>query len=148
MTGNDRKPGKLFTRALAALLLAGGMAGAGEIESGIFEDGAHRRGKEYVRAREVLVQQGPKLIPFLQQQADSVDWRRLSGVVLLAPEGRPVPDAEVRVSLHRPRVEAHELLSKIDFLGWDQYRDQLDSQLYDQEGALGLGVKGIGLGIA
>jgi HEAT repeat protein len=66
------------------------VVGAGEIESGIFKDGAHRRGEEYVRARDVLVQQGPKLIPFLRQQADSVDrHRRMFAEILICRIQRP-----------------------------------------------------------
>jgi len=90
MNRDHPNAGTLSTWVLAALLLAGGVAGAGDIESGIFEDGARRRGEEYRRARGVLVQRGPKLIAFLRQKADSEDWHeRMFAQILIARIQRP-----------------------------------------------------------
>ncbi len=58
------------------VLLASSSVGAGEIVSRIFEDGACRRGEEYVRARDVLVGCGEEILPMLGQKEKSDDWQQ------------------------------------------------------------------------
>jgi len=90
MSRDNPRRGPLSMRVLAALLLAGGTAGAGEIESGIFEDGPRRRGQEYVRARDVLVERGPELIALLRQKTGSEDLhQRIFARILLDRIQRP-----------------------------------------------------------
>lgn len=74
--------------------------------------------------------------PGADREAVHPEWRTLRGQVLLAPEGVPVDDAEVRVSVFRPKVEAHELLARIDALGWDRYREDYDADLYGERGGV------------
>jgi len=77
------------------VLLAGGSAGAGEIVSRIFEDGACRRGEEYVRARNVLVGCGKEILPLLEQKRESKDWQqRMFAQILVARIDRSQEAAE------------------------------------------------------
>ncbi len=90
MNSDYPNPGRLSLWILAALLLAGNVVGAGEVESVIFEDGTRWRGEEYVMARDMLVQRGPSLTPFLQQKTRSKDCRqRIFAEILICRIQRP-----------------------------------------------------------
>jgi hypothetical protein len=67
--------GSVFGSVLM-LLMASSAFSAGEFELAVFEDGAQRRGTDYVRSRDVLAKQSSKLLPMLKEKAKSQDWQQ------------------------------------------------------------------------
>ena len=123
MNRDHSSVGTCATWVLAAFLLVGGVAGASDVESAIFEDGARRRGEEYRLARDVLVQRGPKLIALLQQKANSEDWHeRVFAEILIARIQRPQDVARCDETLGK-LVEAQqvrEAVNKYPEPEWDK----------------------------
>ena len=115
--------GTFATWVLVAFLLVGGVAGAGDVESAIFEDGTRRRGEEYRLARDLLVRRGPRLIAFLQQKATSEDWHeRVFAEILIARIQRPQDVARCDETLGK-LVEAQqvrEAVNKYPEPEWDK----------------------------